>query len=263
MCQMVVTTRPSAYDGRALIAGFERLAIADLDTDQIDAFIWTWSLLLHERNETSARVHEGALRRALDRADIRRLVRNPLMLTALAVVHWNDKVLPEQRAALFESILTWMAKARPERMAWERRLGLMGTLALGMQSYSGGHKVSLGRGDAAQLLAASGRHDCVIALGVLIGGDTNHHEMVGNSVSLALQQLSLATRLPVINGVIVANTRAQAEAEAAPTFRPLPPPQARMMSSMSAPSRLSRSSKASAILCRISRLCFRRPFARW
>jgi 6,7-dimethyl-8-ribityllumazine synthase len=65
---------------------------------------------------------------------------------------------------------------------------------------------------AAQLLAASGRHDCVIALGVLIGGDTNHHEMVGNSVSMALQQLSLAARLPVINGVIVANTRAQAEA---------------------------------------------------
>jgi len=65
---------------------------------------------------------------------------------------------------------------------------------------------------AAQLLAESGRHDCVIALGVLIGGDTNHHEMVGNSVSQALQQLSLSARLPVINGVIVANTRAQAEA---------------------------------------------------
>jgi 6,7-dimethyl-8-ribityllumazine synthase len=65
---------------------------------------------------------------------------------------------------------------------------------------------------AAQLLAVSGRHNCVIALGVLIGGDTNHHEMVGNSVSQALQQLSLAARLPVINGVIVANTRAQAEA---------------------------------------------------
>lgn len=65
---------------------------------------------------------------------------------------------------------------------------------------------------ASQLLAASGRHDCLIALGVLIGGDTNHHEMVGNSVSQALQQLSLSARLPVINGVVVANTRAQAEA---------------------------------------------------
>ena len=65
---------------------------------------------------------------------------------------------------------------------------------------------------AIQLLAESGRHDCLVALGVLIGGDTNHHEMVGNSVSHALQHVSLAVRRPVINGVIVANTRAQAKA---------------------------------------------------
>ena len=52
----------------------------------------------------------------------------------------------------------------------------------------------------------------VVALGVLIGGDTSHHEMVGNSVSHALQRIALDTRVPVINGVIVANTRAQAEA---------------------------------------------------
>jgi 6,7-dimethyl-8-ribityllumazine synthase len=65
---------------------------------------------------------------------------------------------------------------------------------------------------AIQLLADKGRYDCLIALGVLIGGDTNHHEMVGNSVSHALQQISFSARLPVINGVIVANTRAQAEA---------------------------------------------------
>ena len=65
---------------------------------------------------------------------------------------------------------------------------------------------------AIQLLADRGQHDCLIALGVLIGGDTNHHEMVGNSVSHALQHVSLTASLPVINGVIVANTRAQAEA---------------------------------------------------
>ncbi len=54
--------------------------------------------------------------------------------------------------------------------------------------------------------------DVVIALGVLIGGDTNHHEMVGESVSAALQTIALQSRVPVINGVIVANTEAQARA---------------------------------------------------
>ena len=61
---------------------------------------------------------------------------------------------------------------------------------------------------------ARGR-DCVIGLGVLIGGDTNHHEMVGQSVSHALQQVALISGVPVINGVIVADTLAQARVRCA------------------------------------------------
>ncbi len=65
---------------------------------------------------------------------------------------------------------------------------------------------------AAQALAKTGQFDCVVGLGVLIAGDTNHHEMVGASVSQALQQVALETDTPVINGVIVVNSEAQAEA---------------------------------------------------
>jgi len=65
---------------------------------------------------------------------------------------------------------------------------------------------------AAGQLAASRRIDCLVALGVLIGGDTNHHEMVGQSVSHALQRVALDTGVPVINGVIVTDTAAQARA---------------------------------------------------
>jgi 6,7-dimethyl-8-ribityllumazine synthase len=65
---------------------------------------------------------------------------------------------------------------------------------------------------AAQQLAAAGRPDCVMALGVLIAGDTNHHEMVGASVSHALQHVAIDTGVPVINGVIVVNSAAQARA---------------------------------------------------
>lgn len=64
---------------------------------------------------------------------------------------------------------------------------------------------------AAAALAAR-RPDCVIGLGVLIGGDTNHHEMVGQSVSHALQRVALDSGVPVINGVVVTDTLAQARA---------------------------------------------------
>ena len=65
---------------------------------------------------------------------------------------------------------------------------------------------------AAKALAREGKRDCVIGLGVLIAGDTNHHEMVGESVSHALQRVAIETRVPVINGVIVVNSLAQAKA---------------------------------------------------
>ena len=62
------------------------------------------------------------------------------------------------------------------------------------------------------MLAQPKAADCVIGLGVLIGGDTRHHEMVGQSVSHALQRVALDARVPVINGVVVADTLAQARA---------------------------------------------------
>jgi len=70
----------------------------------------------------------------------------------------------------------------------------------------GSHEVPV----AAALVAHQTQVDCVVALGVLIGGDTRHHEMVGQSVSHALQTLALASGIPIINGVIVADTLAQA-----------------------------------------------------
>ena len=156
-CQFVVTTRPSAYEGTSVISGFEIVKIEDLGAAQIGQFVALWSVLLHHGNATGAAAHQVELGKALARPEIRRMARNPLMLTALAVVQWNDKVLPEQRAALYESIVMWLAKSRmtrPERKkSWEECLRLLGVLALRMQSYPGGHRVSLGRGDAANLLA--------------------------------------------------------------------------------------------------------------
>jgi 6,7-dimethyl-8-ribityllumazine synthase len=65
---------------------------------------------------------------------------------------------------------------------------------------------------AVNAFALGGECDCVIGLGVLIAGDTNHHEMVGQTVSHALQRIAIDTGVPVINGVLVVNSLAQAKA---------------------------------------------------
>jgi 6,7-dimethyl-8-ribityllumazine synthase len=101
---------------------------------------------------------------------------------------------------LVEALLRTVRSVLKEAGVKERRIEVV--------RVPGSHEVPV----AAQWLAQGGKRDCVIALGVLIGGDTNHHEMVGQSVSHALQQVSLATRTPVINGVVVADTLKQAQA---------------------------------------------------
>ncbi len=64
---------------------------------------------------------------------------------------------------------------------------------------------------AVSMLAETEEYDCLIALGVLIGGDTQHHIMVGTNTGLILQKIAVDSEIPVINGIIVAENREQAE----------------------------------------------------
>lgn len=63
----------------------------------------------------------------------------------------------------------------------------------------------------ANLMANSTDFDAIIALGVVVAGETPHHMIIGDSTATALQSVALANQLPVINGIIVANTEEQAK----------------------------------------------------
>jgi len=63
----------------------------------------------------------------------------------------------------------------------------------------------------ANLLALTGDYDCIIALGVIIAGETPHHEIIAHSTASALQAIGLDTQVPIINGIIVTNNEAQAD----------------------------------------------------
>jgi 6,7-dimethyl-8-ribityllumazine synthase len=59
-------------------------------------------------------------------------------------------------------------------------------------------------------LAGSGRYDAVVALGVVIRGGTPHFEYVSAEVSKGVAKVSLDTGVPVMFGVITADTIDQA-----------------------------------------------------
>ncbi|MGB4592577.1 MAG: 6,7-dimethyl-8-ribityllumazine synthase [Coriobacteriia bacterium] len=62
----------------------------------------------------------------------------------------------------------------------------------------------------AKRMAATGRYDVIVALGVVIRGGTPHFEYVASEVSKGVAKASLDTGVPVMFGVITADTIEQA-----------------------------------------------------
>jgi 6,7-dimethyl-8-ribityllumazine synthase len=62
----------------------------------------------------------------------------------------------------------------------------------------------------AKKLAASKRHNAVIALGALIRGSTPHFDYLASEVTKGIAQTALELGLPMINGVITCDTIEQA-----------------------------------------------------
>ena len=62
----------------------------------------------------------------------------------------------------------------------------------------------------ADLLAKGGKYDSIICLGTIIRGETPHFNYIATQVARSIGQISLASGIPVIFGVITAETIEQA-----------------------------------------------------
>jgi 6,7-dimethyl-8-ribityllumazine synthase len=63
---------------------------------------------------------------------------------------------------------------------------------------------------AARMLVDRRPPDAVVALGVIVRGGTIHYELIAEATTQGLQAVALDSRVPVINGVVVAENAAQA-----------------------------------------------------
>ena len=62
----------------------------------------------------------------------------------------------------------------------------------------------------AKKLAQSGKYDAIICLGAVIRGGTPHFEYIASEVSRGIGRVTLDAELPVIQGIITADTLEQA-----------------------------------------------------
>jgi len=67
---------------------------------------------------------------------------------------------------------------------------------------------------AARYMALAQKVDAVIAIGVLVKGETDHYDMIKDAACSALMTLQLETGIPVLNGILGCHTMDQAEARA-------------------------------------------------
>lgn len=61
-------------------------------------------------------------------------------------------------------------------------------------------------------LSASGRYDAFVALAVLIRGETIHFDCLAHAATVELGRLATERGVPVANGIVMAETVAQADA---------------------------------------------------
>ncbi|MBM3739388.1 MAG: NACHT domain-containing protein, partial [Acidobacteria bacterium] len=139
-CKFVVTSRP---EGKAAIVGFQETVIADLEPAAIQWFLGKLATKLYEQDSAKAEAFRKDLQYAVDaRAEIRKMARNPVMLTALAVLQHNQVKLPEKQVDLYASILDWLAKSRKRegRLAPAECLLRLRELAFEMQNHAEGRR---------------------------------------------------------------------------------------------------------------------------
>jgi 6,7-dimethyl-8-ribityllumazine synthase len=63
---------------------------------------------------------------------------------------------------------------------------------------------------AAKKLADSGRYSAIVALGAVVQGATPHAGLINTQVSRSLSSIAMDTGVPVINGVVAADSLEQA-----------------------------------------------------
>jgi len=69
---------------------------------------------------------------------------------------------------------------------------------------------------AARRLIESGRYDAIVALGVVVRGETPHFDFVAGECSRGIMDVGLSTGIPIGFGVLTTDTLAQAEERADP-----------------------------------------------
>ncbi len=165
----LITCRTRAYQRLAHLGGLPAYPLAPFDDDQVATFIRGWSRALFQVRDPGsegagagpdasreAAEYEAELLEAIrSHEDVGPMTESPLMLTMLAVVHWNQKKLPECRNELYEVAISYLLDSHKDHFAFttSQRQEALQALALDMFTDPEGVQRSLGLPEASRAVA--------------------------------------------------------------------------------------------------------------
>jgi hypothetical protein len=163
-CPVVVASRP-IQTAELREMGFHVATVEPFGREEVRTFLDHWVSALYQAADRSELRGEGeryrqALEAALcDLPRVRRLASNPVMLTCLCVVHWNEGRLPEGRSRVYKAVVRWLIAARTsqrEKEGFTDRFAEEGfsRLALWMMSGASGKRTSIDLAEASESIEA-------------------------------------------------------------------------------------------------------------
>ena len=110
--KFVITSRIAGYKDANLSSRFAHFTITAMSSEQVEKFLGRWCLAIEQAQQPEnnpefiqQRAEEetqGILQAIKDNEGVKRLTKNPLLLTILALIHRNGERLPNRRVKLYE-----------------------------------------------------------------------------------------------------------------------------------------------------------------
>jgi formylglycine-generating enzyme required for sulfatase activity len=132
-CRFLLTTRPYAWEQAAAAQADwpDSYQLAEFSAEQIETFIGHWFQAVQDLGwigQAEAGEKTANLRQAVQRADMKPLASNPLLLTLMATLLANRMRLPDDRADLYDEVVKLLLQRWSESSGADR--GLLDALAI-------------------------------------------------------------------------------------------------------------------------------------
>lgn len=127
----IVTCRVRSWDDEKTLPSFQVSTLGPFNDDQVQQFIQHWYGALQQAGQFSqvqTKTRIESMQKAIGVLE-RDLVQNPLLLTTMAVVHFNDADLPRERVKLYKRAAEVLLKRWQQHRAG--KAGLLETLGIG------------------------------------------------------------------------------------------------------------------------------------